>query len=227
MATRERILEAAMEIFAQFGFRRASMDQVAREAGLTRQAVYHHFKSKEALFRAAVEALHQGAYEAEVEAGREGEAAGRELAEVLAAQIDARFRYVIECLEETSQADELLSERQLQTRDLNQHFVESNIGLHVATIDRVLAAQGLRLRPGMTALGLARCLQIAIRGFGDLRLDARALDDLRQMVRLIVTGAVEPRPHAKPAPAKKSGRSRSGRRSLPRKPRSGAEGVRR
>ena len=86
MSTRERILDAAMAVFAQFGFRRASMDEVAREAGLTRQAVYHHFASKEALFRAAVEALHKGAYEAEVEAGRESEAAGHDLAEILATQ---------------------------------------------------------------------------------------------------------------------------------------------
>jgi AcrR family transcriptional regulator len=230
MTTRERVLEAAMEIFAQFGFRRASMDQVAQEAGLTRQAVYHHFKNKEALFRAVVEALHQGAYCAEVEAGRESEAAGHDLAEILAAQIDARFRYVIKCLEGVSQADELLSERQLQTRDLAQNFVENSIGLHVETIVRIAAAQGLGLRPGMTALGLARCLRIAIRGFSDLRLDTRALDDLGQMVRLIVTGAVEPRAQAKAAPATKSAKSRksrSARKPLPRRSRSAAKGVRR
>lgn len=230
MATRERILEAAMEIFAQFGFRRASMDQVAQQAGLTRQAVYHHFKSKEALFRAAVEALHQGAYCAEVEAGRKSEAAGHELAEILAAQIDARFRFVIECLEETSQAEELLSERLLQTRDLTQSFVENNIGLHVETIDRVLAAQGLRLRREMTALDLAHCLRLAIRGFSDLRLDARALDDLGQMVRLIVAGAIDPRAPAKPVPAAKPGKSRKSRarrKSPPRRSRAAAEGGRR
>jgi AcrR family transcriptional regulator len=222
MSTRERILCAAMAVFAQFGFRRASMDQVAQEAGLTRQAVYHHFKGKEALFRATVETLHQGAFEAEVEAGRESEAAGKSLADVLAAQIDARFRYIVDCLKETSQPDELLSERQLQTRDLNQNFVESHIGLHVETIDRVCAARGLRLREGMSSLDLARCLQIALRSFGDLRLDAGALDDLGQIVRLIVTGAVEPRAGRARARAKtrSAAKSSSGNgRQRRRKPR--------
>ncbi|HXZ01281.1 MAG TPA: helix-turn-helix domain-containing protein [Stellaceae bacterium] len=224
MSTRDRILDAAMEVFARFGFRRAAMDQVAREAGLTRQAVYHHFKSKEALFRATVEALHEGAFEAEVEAGRESEAAGRDLADILAAQIDARFRYIVECLKETSQADELLSERQIQTRDLNQAFIENNIGLHVETIDRVSAAQGLRLRDGMTALDLARSVHLAIRSFNDLRLDAGALDDLGRMVRLIVRGAVEPpagraRTRAAAATRSRNGKKR-GRRSPARQSRS-------
>ena len=58
-----------MEVFAQSGYRRASMDQVAEAAGLTRQAVYHYFSSKAELFRASVEALHEGAHEAEAEAG--------------------------------------------------------------------------------------------------------------------------------------------------------------
>src|SRR5262245_66572934 len=105
MTSRERILDAAMEVFAQAGYRRASMDQVAEAAGLTRQAVYHYFRSKTDLFRASVEALHEGAHEAELEAGRLAEEAGQDLAEILAAQIDGRFRYIVACLEETSQAE--------------------------------------------------------------------------------------------------------------------------
>jgi AcrR family transcriptional regulator len=190
MSSRERILDAAMEVFAQSGYRRASMDQVAEAAGLTRQAVYHYFKSKTDLFRASVEALHDGAHDEEVEAGRAAEAAGQGLAEVLAAQIDARFRYLVECLEETSQPEELLSERQSQTRDLIQSFLERNLKLHVATIERVCRAQGVRLREGMSAPDLARAIQIAVSGFDDLRFKASFLDDLRRVVSLIVTGAV-------------------------------------
>ena len=119
MSSRERILDAAMEIFARYGYRRASMDQVAEAAGLTRQAVYHHFPNKEALFRAGVEALHDGALEAAVAAGAAAEQAGHGLPDVLAAQVDAKTRYVIECMEETSHMEELLSQRQLQAGDLN------------------------------------------------------------------------------------------------------------
>jgi AcrR family transcriptional regulator len=192
MPSRERILDAAMEVFAQSGYRRASMDQVAEAAGLTRQAVYHYFKSKAELFRASVEALHESAREAEIEAGRAAEAAGRTLAEILAARVDARFRYIVECLEETSQPEELLSERQSQTRDLIQSFVEQNLKLHIATIERVCRAQGLRLKGGMSASDLARAIQIAVSGFDDLRFKPSFLDDLRRVVSLIVSGAMAP-----------------------------------
>jgi AcrR family transcriptional regulator len=190
MSSRERILDAAMEVFAQTGYRRASMDQVAEAAGLTRQAVYHYFRSKTDLFRASVEALHEGAHEAETEAGRLAEEAGENLAGILSAQIDGRFRYIVECLEETSQPEELLSERQAQTRDLIQNFIEQNRKLHATTIERVCRAQGLKLRDDMSGADLAGAIQIAVSGFDDLRFNASFLDDLRRVVSLIVTGAV-------------------------------------
>jgi AcrR family transcriptional regulator len=192
MTSRERILDAAMEAFAEAGYRRASMDQVAEAAGLTRQAVYHYFKSKAELFRASVEALHESAREAEIEAGRTAETAGKTLAEILAAQVDARFRYIVECLEETSQPEELLSERQSQTRDLIQSFLEQNLKLHIATIERVCRAQGVKLKGGMSAADLARAIQIAVSGFDDLRFKPSFLDDLRRVVSLIVSGAMAP-----------------------------------
>ena len=190
MSSRDKILDAAMEVFAQAGYRRASMDQVAEAAGLTRQAVYHYFDSKAELFRATVDALHEGAHEAEAEAGLAAEKAGASLADILAACVDARFRYIVECLEETSQPEELLSERQTQTRDLIQNFQDQNVKFHGDTITRICRAQNLVLREKMTAADLARSIQIAASGFDDLRFKASFLDDLARVVRLIVTGAV-------------------------------------
>jgi len=192
MGSPDRILSAAESIFARFGFRRASMSQIADEAGLTRQALYHHYSSKEALFRAVVEQLHELAYEAEAVAGLNQEEAGGGLADILASQIAARFRYLLECIEESPQAEELLSEHQLQTRDLYQSFIEHNADLRAETINRVCAKQGLCLRNGMTSRDLARCIQIAIRGFNDLRLNASTLGELDRMIRLLVAGAVAP-----------------------------------
>jgi AcrR family transcriptional regulator len=192
MGSPDRILSAAENIFARFGYRRASMSEIAQEAGLTRQALYHHYPGKEALFRAVVEQLHELAYEAEAAAGLDQERAGGDLADILAAQIGARFRYLLECIEESPQADELLSEHQLQTRDLYQSFIEHNADLRAETIDRVCARQGLALQNGMTSRELARCIQIAIRGFNEFRLTASNLRELDQMIRLLVAGAVAP-----------------------------------
>lgn len=46
----ERILEAAEECFARYGFQKTSMEDIAREAGLSRRSVYRHFPDKSALF---------------------------------------------------------------------------------------------------------------------------------------------------------------------------------
>ena len=72
----DRILDAAMLVFRRHGFRRSSIEQAAEEAGLTRQALYHHFESKEALFRAVIERLHEKALAAEIAGAREAEKAG-------------------------------------------------------------------------------------------------------------------------------------------------------
>ena len=49
------LLDAAVAVFARYGFRKASMDEVARAAGVSRQGLYLQFANKEELFRKALE----------------------------------------------------------------------------------------------------------------------------------------------------------------------------
>ncbi|ANG63594.1 hypothetical protein A8C75_14665 [Marinobacterium aestuarii] len=48
------ILNAAMKLFTEQGFSTTSMDQIARQAGVSKQTVYSHFGNKEDLFVDAV-----------------------------------------------------------------------------------------------------------------------------------------------------------------------------
>jgi TetR/AcrR family transcriptional regulator, regulator of autoinduction and epiphytic fitness len=48
------LLDAAVAVFARFGFRKTSMDEVARAAGVSRQGLYLQFANKEELFRKAL-----------------------------------------------------------------------------------------------------------------------------------------------------------------------------
>lgn len=50
-AKRRAILEGAQEVFLRDGYDAASMDDVARSAGVGKMTVYRHFGSKSALFR--------------------------------------------------------------------------------------------------------------------------------------------------------------------------------
>jgi AcrR family transcriptional regulator len=51
---RERVLAAALATFARYGYKKTSMDDVARAADISRPGLYFLFTSKENLFRAAV-----------------------------------------------------------------------------------------------------------------------------------------------------------------------------
>jgi len=55
--TRERIIEAATEAFAEQGYHDTSMDDIVRRAGISKGAIYFHFPGKEALFFTLVERL--------------------------------------------------------------------------------------------------------------------------------------------------------------------------
>lgn len=47
---RRQILAGAREVFAEMGYERASVDQVAARAGVSKATVYHHFLDKKNLF---------------------------------------------------------------------------------------------------------------------------------------------------------------------------------
>src|SRR3954451_12770172 len=53
--SRERLLEAALEEFADKGYAGARVDAIAVRAGLNKQLISHHFGGKEGLYRAVME----------------------------------------------------------------------------------------------------------------------------------------------------------------------------
>ena len=58
------ILESAWAAFATYGFRKTSMDDIAKRAGMSRPAVYLHFKNKTAILKALIDAYYADTSEA-------------------------------------------------------------------------------------------------------------------------------------------------------------------
>lgn len=47
----EQIIASARKLFYKYGFKRVSMDEIAKEAGVTKRTVYMYFKSKEEILK--------------------------------------------------------------------------------------------------------------------------------------------------------------------------------
>jgi AcrR family transcriptional regulator len=54
-STRDLILSAAMEVFAEKGYHETTVDDIAKRAGIGKGSIYRYFPSKEALFNALIE----------------------------------------------------------------------------------------------------------------------------------------------------------------------------
>ena len=55
MDTREKILLSARNLFTDYGYRKVSMDEIARFAGVTKKTVYSYYKDKDFLLRCLME----------------------------------------------------------------------------------------------------------------------------------------------------------------------------
>lgn len=78
--TARRILDSASELFSSRGFSEVSLDDVAQDAGVTRGAVYHHYRNKAGLFVAVAARLQSAVARAVVAAAEEaGPQSGEQL----------------------------------------------------------------------------------------------------------------------------------------------------
>lgn len=57
--TIQNLINIARHHFTAYGYANASLEEIVKEAGLTRGALYHHFKNKKGLFLAVFEAVQE------------------------------------------------------------------------------------------------------------------------------------------------------------------------
>jgi len=91
-ARREVIERAASHVFAESGYDRASIDEIARRSGVSAPVVYDHFESKQDLYRRLLERHLQGL----LQLWREELAGDEPPADRIPRALDAWFRYIEE-----------------------------------------------------------------------------------------------------------------------------------
>jgi AcrR family transcriptional regulator len=116
---RALILGAALKLFGQYGFRRTSIDDIAREAGIAKGTVYLYVETKEALFRA----LSQSLIDQMMDTARAAAAGQGTLSDRLLAVLDAKFGFFYDLLRGSPHAVELLDSKGRVCADI---FAESD-----------------------------------------------------------------------------------------------------
>ncbi len=110
----QAILHAAFDAFRNYGFRRTSMDDIARGAGMSRAALYLRFRNKEDIFRS----LASHYYDTAMQAVSAELRPGRPVAEALRAAFEAQAGELFEALLTSAHGDELLDTKYAQAADL-------------------------------------------------------------------------------------------------------------
>lgn len=184
-AKREAILAAALTLFGRYGYRRTSMEEIAREAGIAKGTVYLYFPTKEILFRALSQ---QTMDHVLAEAGRAASAGGP-LGERLFGVLAAKYGYVHAIVHSSPHAGELIDSKNRLSAEVFAQGDRAYLRV-VAGVLRAAVRQG-ELDPGRLAAtpdGLASLLADAAHGVATgterpptpaaLRRGLRALVDL-------------------------------------------------
>jgi AcrR family transcriptional regulator len=108
------VLVAAYETFLQFGVRRASMQDIAKQAGISRAALYLHYRNKTDIFRALMAHYFTASTGLVAEALEEGGSATEALRRAFAVQTGEAAAVMMA----SPHAEELLSLKQSVARDI-------------------------------------------------------------------------------------------------------------
>ena len=177
-----RILDAALRVFSRYGYRRTSMDDIAREAGLSRPALYQHFRNKEDVFTSLARLVKQRTMDDMAAAW--AAASGVEAA--LRAAAEAKELALFRLLHATPHGADLLEADEGLASDLRRAMQEEAEALIAAG----LAAYGCSPED---AAALARLFMRAAAGAKQAASDEAALArDLAGLARIFALASLGP-----------------------------------
>jgi len=102
---RSLILDSARQLFRQHGYKRTSMDDIARDAGVAKGTLYIYFPSKEQLFIAVSQQFHDGM----MEKLRAAAALDLPLTEKMIVLMDSRIGEILRWKSATPHAQDLIA----------------------------------------------------------------------------------------------------------------------
>ncbi|MEP3333056.1 TetR/AcrR family transcriptional regulator [Sedimentitalea sp.] len=110
------ILRAASSAFAAYGFRKTSMNDIADGAGMSRPAVYLHYKNKNDIYRSLIQLY----YDQAADGLKTVFDAGKPVAETLRNAFDAQFGDMLEDVLASAHGMELLDTAEKTAADVKE-----------------------------------------------------------------------------------------------------------
>ncbi len=155
METREKILTAAAAAFTRYGYRQTNMELVAAEAALSRQGVYRHFSSKDALFVAMAEDMHRRSLDMAASQAAKARAATGDVVDVLVAAVSGRTALHYAFLINTPHSRELTHEHTRQCVTLIDYYRQRFMELLTSIIEAARKSGDLALLDTIPSLEFA------------------------------------------------------------------------
>ncbi|MDK3074967.1 helix-turn-helix domain-containing protein [Sedimentitalea sp. JM2-8] len=152
------ILQSAWQAFATYGYRKTSMDDIARGAGMSRPAVYLHYRNKDDIFRSLVQHYYDTAADAVAVALRRDATPDS----VLAAAFDAQLGDTMEAMLTSPHGMELLDTGVAMAADIKAAGESRLAALYAAWLRR--AATNGRIRLPEPAEQVAGTIAAALKG---------------------------------------------------------------
>jgi AcrR family transcriptional regulator len=132
--TKERILQAAYELFYQKGFARVGVDLIAEKAGVTKRTLYNHFKSKDHLLADVVRFHHELAL-------TRIQRWGNKLADELHPMLDSLFSQLADWAAKPRWAGTGFTRIVMELADLPGHPARAIASGHKTAVEKWLASE--------------------------------------------------------------------------------------
>ena len=159
------ILERAMELVMRYGYKRMTMDDIAKATGMSRPAVYLHFKNKAEIYRAiAGDMLMQAHSVAEHVLSQQGDLQSRLYDAIRISMLD-----MLDFMMSTPHGAELFDLKDELASDILVNWHERMAGLFAKVLDEEAPAKA-----GLT--GMERAVAL-LNGLEGLKCNARTAQD--------------------------------------------------
>ncbi|QKV19853.1 TetR/AcrR family transcriptional regulator [Oricola thermophila] len=180
---REIILAAAVDVFLNYGFRKTSMDDIARAAGMSRPALYQVFRNKTEIFRATSMNL----LELKVHEVRAAFRSDKPFRERLFDSLDRSFLALHRQILETPHGSELIDVNEDVACDIKMRYCDQMVDALAEGISDAARSGEIALEPlGVDARAAATIIMQAMEGIKAKCMRGEpADDDVRNMVTFV------------------------------------------